>query len=176
MTAAAEKLGLNKSTVSRQLRKFGLTRVDGKVDLPAYEAARARDLNPLMARATQDEEPEPEFRQPAPPAAPRGLQGAATAHKALQAKLLQMELDERQGKLVSRAAVNRRLFIASRMLRDVLLALPSRLAGELAAMSDAGEVRVRIDQEMRTALGNFAAQVGGLTDADDDPSVQGSSA
>ena len=181
VSQAARRLGLNKSSVSRQVRSLGLGRDElGRFSLAQYHAARQADLNPLMRRrpgqATTLSEPlsideaddgldDLAARASAPPSPPpppvapppesergRGLVRAHAAHKTLQAKKLQIEIDKEENRLVERTAVRAAVMDGSRMLRDALLGLPARLAGDLAGMTDAGEIRALLDRHIRDQL------------------------
>lgn len=165
MGEAGRRLGINKSTVSRQVEKLGVARNEaGQIDLNDYRVKRGEDLNPQMARQGSLAE---SFASgeggegAATPAAPKArksstLVAASTAHKALQAQKLQMELDKERGLLISRAEVNDQLFTASRALREVLLSLPERLSGELAMLDDPAAVQAYLDKAINSALSAIA--------------------
>jgi len=69
---------------------------------------------------------------------------------------LRIENDVLEGRLVDRAQVDKVNFEAERVIRENMLNIPSRLAGELAAESDAARVQIRLDAAIRQAL-NLAA-------------------
>lgn len=88
---------------------------------------------------------------PAP--APRGTYAQAkTADVLYKARLRQLEFEIRTGKYVEVEKVSDRWFELARATRERMLALPARLAAELASMSDMHAIRVRLDQEIRAAL------------------------
>ena len=155
---AARVLGLNPSTVSRQLDKFvasGLLQVetrDGKklFDVEGYRRAAGLASNPLKARNVQ------QSFAPEPASSP-SLHKAATAHKALEAQLLKLKLDRELGAVVERAAVASVLETAARELRDGLLALPGRCKGELASMTDPAEIQRYLDARVRDLLAQLQA-------------------
>ena len=162
---AAIVLNLNPSTVSRQIGKFvasGLLQVeerDGKklFDVESYRRAAGLASNPLKARNVA-----PDAAFAAPVAAPGAqsfqtpnLNSAATAHKAIQAQLLKIELDRATGAVVERAAVRHAMETAARELRDAILALPARCKGALASMTDTAEIQRYLDAEMRALLGQL---------------------
>lgn len=198
VSQAARQLGLNKSSVSRQVRTLGLGRDElGRFSLAQYHAARQADLNPLMRRRpgrvaalseplTLEEADEGleaiaarASALPPPPAAPgpdrtesergRGLVRAHAAHKTLQAKKLQLEIDKEEGRLIERAEVRAAVMTGSRMLRDALLGLPARLAGDLAGMTDAGEIRALLDRHIRDQLGTLIEGFNTLTGGPTNP-------
>lgn len=88
---------------------------------------------------------------PAP--APRGTYAEAkTADVLYKARLRQLEFEIRTGKYVEVEKVSDRWFELARATRERMLAMPARLAAELASMSDMHAIRVRLDQEIRAAL------------------------
>lgn len=73
-------------------------------------------------------------------------------------KARQAELDYRReaGELVDVKAVAKEAFERSRIIRDALLNVPSRIAAELAAETDPGRMHMKLDAAIREAL-NAAA-------------------
>jgi len=177
VSQAARVLGLNKSSVSRQVGKLGIDRDDqGRFSLAAYRAARGADLNPLMRRqpaapaesTPTDGRPASDIADesdaPPEPARRPGLVSAQTAHKALQAKRLELEIAKEEGRLVERVEVRSAVMTASRLLRDAMLGLPSRLAGDLAGMTDAVEIRDLLDRHIRDHLATLTESLKPLTE------------
>lgn len=72
------------------------------------------------------------------------------------AELAELELAKELGHLVEADAVHRALAEASRMLRDMILAVPSRVAGQVISSANAGEAERTIRAELRSALDQFA--------------------
>jgi phage terminase Nu1 subunit (DNA packaging protein) len=77
---------------------------------------------------------------------------ARAQHERFKARLAQLELEQREGKLVEADAVRREAFRVARIVRDALLNLPDRVAGELAAETNQFKVHQRLVQEIRRAL------------------------
>ena len=77
---------------------------------------------------------------------------ARAQHERFKARLAQLELEQREGKLVEAEAVKRESFRAARQVRDALLNLPDRVAGELAAENNQFKVHQRLVAEIRRAL------------------------
>lgn len=77
---------------------------------------------------------------------------ARAQHERFKARLAQLELEEREGKLVQVDDVKRESFRVARMVRDSLLNLPDRVAGELAAETNQFKVHQRLVLELRRAL------------------------
>jgi hypothetical protein len=100
----------------------------------------------LTARETAQEEAREEKRATQAAAAPRppstvptGPKGPTKAQAdavrvAFQAKLLELEYEERQDRLVSRQAINGRAFQEMRRVRDSLMRLPLQIVGDIAQL------------------------------------------
>lgn len=77
---------------------------------------------------------------------------ARAQHERFKARLAELELEQREGKLVEAEVVRKEAFKAARQVRDALLNLPDRVAGELAAETNQFKVHQRLTQEIRRAL------------------------
>jgi phage terminase Nu1 subunit (DNA packaging protein) len=66
-----------------------------------------------------------------------------------KAELKEMQLAEKRGELVSITAVTEKLADELTAVRGRLLAMPGRLASQLAIMSDAAEIEAAIAEEVR---------------------------
>lgn len=77
---------------------------------------------------------------------------ARAQHERFKARLAQLELEQREGKLVEAEVVKRESFRTARLVRDALLNLPDRVAGELAAETNQFKVHQRLVSEIRRAL------------------------
>ncbi len=76
--------------------------------------------------------------------------------EAYNAKLARLDYEERNGKLVDRADVDRKWFEVGCRVRDRIQSLPSRMSAELAAMTDRKAIETFMDQELRNALEELA--------------------
>lgn len=65
---------------------------------------------------------------------------------------LYLDNEKERGRLVDAAEARREAYRCARSVRDALLNIPDRIAGELAAESDVTRVHVRLDAEIRQAL------------------------
>ena len=93
-----------------------------------------------------DDEPEVEAGQPI------SYAEARAQHERFKARLAQLELEEREAKLVQVEAVQRESFRMARLVRDAMLNIPDRVAGELAAEQNQFKVHQRLVKEIRRAL------------------------
>lgn len=86
---------------------------------------------------------------------PKYWENKARRESAL-ATMAELELAERLGLLVDRKRVEAAAHAGGRTLRDALLGLPTRLAPELASMSDAFEVEAKLRGALRIVLEDTA--------------------
>lgn len=104
-------------------------------------------------------EPEPEPEAAAAPEPRTGtFQQARTLREAYMARLAKLEFEEKSGKLVHADAVKNEAFKTARMVRDNLLNIPDRVAGELAAEANQFKVHQRLTLEIRRALEDMRAE------------------
>ena len=68
------------------------------------------------------------------------------------AELARLELEEKQGTLVSAEEVKKEAYGIARQVRDGMLNIPDRVSAELAALTDQFEVHRRLTEEIRRAL------------------------
>jgi hypothetical protein len=61
--------------------------------------------------------------------------------------------------LVEVSRASKEAFESARIIREAMLNLPARLAGELAAETDATAVHLRLDAAIREALGAASVQL-----------------
>ena len=87
---------------------------------------------------------------------------------------LKMENDRRSGELIEVAVAAREAFEASRIIREAVLNLPARVAAELAGLTDAGAVYLRLDEELRAILLSTAEALSSSRDVEPDQGKEGS--
>ena len=75
------------------------------------------------------------------------------------ARLRELELAEKQGKLIDRSKVEREWFEHGRLIRDAFLGIPARLGSLLASISDPHQIHQLLDAELRKALNEVADTV-----------------
>ena len=156
-----KRLGITKQAVG-DLKSHGkiVMRTRQGKQLVAYNATLAKledTLHPSYSRkalkaVNGGDEPEEE------PAEHISL-GEAQRRKAVAAAALaELELAEKMGSLVDRAAVEKRVFEMARQTRDALLNFPTRYAAVMAADLgvDAGRVNVAIEKRLKEYLGSLA--------------------
>lgn len=77
---------------------------------------------------------------------------ATTLLKNCQARLAQIELHEKEARMVDQEVVAKEWFRCARVARDAVLAVPDRLSAELAGMTDPFAVHSRLTEELRGAI------------------------
>jgi hypothetical protein len=77
---------------------------------------------------------------------------ARAQHERFKARLAELELEQREGKLVEAEAAKKEAFRIARLVRDAMLNIPDRVAAELAAEGNQFKVHQRLTQEIRRAL------------------------
>lgn len=82
----------------------------------------------------------------------KSLDQARAIKESYRAELARLEYEEQAGKLVSVESVREEAFKLARSVRDSLLALPDRLAGELAGETNQFKIHQRLNEEIRRAL------------------------
>ena len=69
--------------------------------------------------------------------------------------MAKLNYEERTGKLISVDIVKDDIFRTARAARDAMLAIPDRLAAEIAGMTDATAIHKKLMDEIRRAIANL---------------------
>ena len=80
------------------------------------------------------------------------LAESKTLEAEYKAKLAQIEYEEKSGKLVDADKVKKEAFKVARITRDAMLAIPDRLAAELAGITEPFAIHQKIMAEIRGAI------------------------
>lgn len=72
------------------------------------------------------------------------------------AAMAELELEKVRGQLIERDRVEAAAYATSRMLRDAILGIPSRISAELAALTDPFEVEMFLRRELSQVLTSMA--------------------
>ena len=126
---AARKIGLNVSTLSRQVRNGSIRSHDGKVRLSEVLQDRAADVDWRKARGRRGAA-QPTLRVDG---VEMTLYEARAIRETYAAKLLELEFQVKSGKLVDAEAVRNSVFKLSREFRDALQNWPAQVAPLIAA-------------------------------------------
>jgi hypothetical protein len=176
----AEHRGCQIRAVSVAIAKGRISRsADGWIDSDQADKDWAANTNPRMSDANKRNGaigqamkrrrvPKPPTRiepdQPMPVHAPPDdigqLAAARSVRERFAALLLKLDYEERTGKLINKDEVTTTAYQMHRMLRDSILAIPDRIAAQLAAEDDAAEVHRMLEAELRTVLEKVASMRG----------------
>jgi hypothetical protein len=166
LTEAARRIGLNKSTLSRQVKSGAVRSHDGKVRLSEVLEDRANNID---ASIWANRGKETETQQPAALHATEAVLHATDGDvevddletilvdgkalplgkaKALKetylARLRKLEFEEKSGRLVDRDAVEKAIFTLAREDRDALVNWPARAVPLMAAELGVDQVRLAV--------------------------------
>jgi len=154
----ARHRNVNRSHISR-LAKRGILVMRGKlVDVAASDAVL--DDKPVdqvlpeahaAARAASDNS--------GSVAQPGNFAQARTAEMVFRARLRKLEFETKSGKFLSADEVKVKWYTLVRQIRDKLLALPAKLAPQLAALSEAAEIRDLLDIEIVAILKSLQEEI-----------------
>lgn len=135
----ARRAGLHSSTVSRAVKAGRIPTIDGRID-PEVADRALRDGTDTAHRTGPR----------AAPAEPTYANSRALREQYM-ARIKRLEFQQLAGSLVRVDRVQLLWFKLSRRARDLVLAIPDRLAPVLAAMSDPVEVHAALSAELRHA-------------------------
>ena len=96
--------------------------------------------------------PKPEAEQSSGEQRTATFQQARTLREAYMARLAKLEYEEKTGSLVRADAVKNEAFRIARVMRDGILNIPDRIAGDLAAEMDQFAIHQKLTAELRKAL------------------------
>jgi AcrR family transcriptional regulator len=151
ITDIAARVGVHKSTVSRQARANGLVGPDGKVDLAEYQTLRQTSLDPALQTGAAPQAGLSLADVDGPVlAAERALKLAADRERA------QIELAARKGELVPAADVASAEEDVWRTVRDKLMGAPRAWAEQLLDVSEAAVMEARLRRSFNALLREIA--------------------
>jgi hypothetical protein len=151
---------VNRSHISR-LAKRGILVMRGKlVDVAACDAVL--DDKPVdqvlpEAPAAAHGRVTPEASAGAPQSG--NFAQARTAEMVFRARLRKLEFETKSGKFLSADEVKVKWYTLVRQIRDKLLAMPAKLAPQLAALSEAAEIRDLLDAEITAILKSLQEEI-----------------
>lgn len=131
------------------------------------EQNKEPEPRPAPVYAAPGQVPAPEL-EPAFEAEPSPIENSAglpsySESRALrenyQAKISKLVFEEKMGQLVSADDVKTRAFEVSRLVRDTVLNLPSRISAELAAETNPDLIYATLTRELTQALDGLSAEI-----------------
>jgi hypothetical protein len=157
----ARHRNVNRSHINR-LAKRGILVMRGKlVDVAASDAV-------LDDKPVDQVLPEPHSAAQTPRVAsdlaggapqPGNFAQARTAEMVFRARLRKLEFETKSGKFLPSDEVKVKWYTLARQIRDKLLALPAKLAPQLAALSEAREIRDLLDAEIVAILKSLQEEI-----------------
>lgn len=182
----ADRRGWSRAYVSKLVKQGRLVLTpEGKVDAEASDALLAASADPSKAgvaeRHHQDRVEKGVYAHiapaadPSPALPPPALGGASPDYQKARARreyalalLAEDEHRKSRGELVEQALVDSAAFTAARTLRDLMLGIPPKIAGELVTLTDPWEIERRLVQAIRRALEDADRQLS-FSPASDEP-------
>lgn len=153
--ALARELGVTRQGINELVRR-GVVPTDerGLIDADLARGAILERLRPSAKTAQAAAAGRaPAVEAAVDAAAPVGAYHVArTLRETAEARLAQLTLAERQGKLLSKDAVEREVFQLCRVTRDGLQSVGPRVAGIVAGLASTADCQAVIDGEIRAAL------------------------
>src|SRR5512133_3684161 len=152
---------VNRSHISR-LAKRGILVMRGKlVDVAASDAVL--DDKPVDHVLPDSHAAAQSTRPPAdaggPVAQPGSFAQARTAEMVFRARLRKLEFETKTGRFLSADEVKVKWYTVVRQIRDKLLAMPAKLAPQLAALSDPAAIRDLLDAEIIALLKSLQEEI-----------------
>ena len=157
----ARHRNVNRSHISR-LAKRGILVMRGKlVDVAASDAVLddkpVDQVLPESHVAAQTARPAADAGGPAPQ--PGNFAQARTAEMVFRARLRKLEFETKSGRFLSSDEVKVKWYTVVRQIRDKVLAIPAKLAPQLAALSDPAEIRDLLDGEIIAILKSLQEEI-----------------
>ena len=134
---------------------------DGRLDVALADKLWAENTNPsqgahghMRRRRKKDAEEilEAAVAVGIDPNAPPPLMESKTLEAAYKARLAQIEYEQKSGQLVDVDGVKKEAFRTARITRDAMLAIPDRLAAELAGITEPFVIHQKLMTEIRAAI------------------------
>jgi len=153
----ARRRGVSHAAVQHAVSAGRISTVDGKIDPELADKEWRENTDQSKPRNRITGSPK-QTRVPGEPSEPMGSGGgngsatgyakARAARELYQAQLAKLELDRRRGEVVRADEVRVGAFNMARKARDQLIALPERVAANLAATEDPAEVQRILEEEI----------------------------
>ena len=141
--------GWSRAYVNKLVKTGKLTLVDKRVDVELADAELAKNIdstrsnNGLAVR---------ESAAAVGSEAGLALMEAKRLHEEYKARLARLRYEEARGLLVEKSEVDREAYAIGRVVRDAMLAIPSRLRDILAAEDNAKEIHRILERDIGHAL------------------------
>ena len=162
----ARELGVSRQAIA-DLVKRGIisTDADGMIDAELAKIALQQRVRPSGKTAqAMTPAPPPPLPAPVPPPAEKDVDPASatsfhvarTLREAEEARMARMKRQQMEGSLIEREPAVTAVFTAYRQLRDTAMPVGRRVATRVATMTDAREIQLLIEAELRSVFATFA--------------------
>jgi len=129
---------------------------DGTIDSKRADAEWERNTNPAQRRTRRRNGADQDDL-----AVTASYNKAKAYREACAAKLLKLELEEKEGKLLSADEVKKTWFNTLRLVRDRMLGLPDRLSHVFASETDPARINEIMKTEFKKALVGLSDEIRG---------------
>ena len=146
----ARRNGWSRAYVAKLVKNGKLTLVDKKVDVELADKQLEKNIDPNNGLKERDQKNLPDGKSGL------GLMEAKRLHEEYKAKLARLRYEQARGELIEKSQVDREAYSIGRVVRDAMLAIPSRLRDILAAEDDAKEVHKILEKDITHALDELA--------------------
>ncbi len=152
---------VNRSHINRLAKRAILVMAGKLVNVAASDAVLDdKPVEPVLPEARGNAQTSRiATESPVPGAQPGNFAQARTAEMVFRARLRKLEFETKSGKFLSADDVKVKWYTVVRQIRDKLLALPAKLAPQLAALNEAGAVRDLLDNEIVTVLKSLQEEI-----------------
>lgn len=137
--------GIKNGRIQITKQKKGFPKIDWETENQAWEDNR--DETQAFRSGNS-----PGLKSNAPAPSENSFAKAKAVRETLTAKILQLDYEEKTGKLVNADEVKVTWFNLARTIRDTLLNIPERISAELAAESDEFKVHKSLQNEIYKVL------------------------
>lgn len=139
-SAYAKRRGCTPQYINKMIKKGTLTLIDGKIDPEKADAQLHAAAHPghNAKNGTGDK--------------PKNYYTALTEHTEYKAALARLDYEQKCGRLISAEQLELEAARVGKAVRDSLLNIPKRLAGELAGETDQHRIMVILTDEIHRAL------------------------
>lgn len=141
--------GCHLKSVQRAIEagRIGVTMRNGRAMIDPIKAdeqwAKNTDISRIPKKSVVPNENIPSFAD------------SRAIEKAYMARIARLNYEEKKKKLIDSGDVERRIFELARRSRNSLLVMPSRIAHELANMTDPNKIQIFLEKEMTASLEEF---------------------
>ena len=158
--AYARHRGVSHVAVLKAVRAGRIQTQDGKIDVELADRMWAENTDQAQTRRAPRPNPPAQRAMPASaplvPPRPTGFAAARAVREGYDARLRELDYKLRVGELVSADEVRVAAFNSNRRARDLLLAVPDRLAAILAGTTDQSEVHNILREEIQRACAELS--------------------